>query len=177
MSLPVSGAVITTPRLFLRTLEQTDLHAMKRVLQDEQTMYAYAHAFDDREVQAWLDRQRARYAKYGFGLWGVFLRDSGRMIGQCGVTMQDCGGAYVPEIGYLLERAHWHCGYATEAACACRNYAFDMLGFDEVFSIIRDTNFASQRVARRMDMNPRGMFVKHYYGIDMPHICFSVRRT
>lgn len=96
---PVAGAVITTQRLFLRILEQADLPAMKRVLQDEQTMYAYEHAFDDQEAQEWLDRQRARYVEYGFGLWGVFLRASGRMIGQCGVTMQDCGGACVPEIG------------------------------------------------------------------------------
>lgn len=50
---PVAGAVITTQRLFLRILEQADLPAMKRVLQDEQTMYAYEHAFDDREAQEW----------------------------------------------------------------------------------------------------------------------------
>lgn len=69
---PVAGAVITTQRLFLRILEQADLPAMKRVLQDEQTMYAYEHAFDDQEAQEWLDRQRARYVEY-FGLWGVFF--------------------------------------------------------------------------------------------------------
>ena len=64
---PVAGAVITTPRLFLRILEQADLPAMKRVLQDEQTMYAYEHAFDDREAQEWLDRQRARRVFACFG--------------------------------------------------------------------------------------------------------------
>ena len=90
---PVAGAVITTQRLFLRILEQADSPAMKRVLQDEQTMYAYEHAFDDQEAQEWLDRQRARYVEYGFGLWGVFLRASGRMIGQCaGLRRRLCAG-------------------------------------------------------------------------------------
>ena len=62
------------------------------------------------EVQDWLDRQRARYREDGFGLWAVELRQSGRVIGQCGLTMQDFGGRRVPEIGYLFERAHWHRG-------------------------------------------------------------------
>lgn len=57
-----------------------------------------------------------------------------RIIGRCGDTMQDCDGVRVPEVRYLLERAHWHRGYAAEAAAVCRGYAFTPLGFDEVFS-------------------------------------------
>ena len=57
-------------------------------------------------------------------------------------------------------------------------YAFDVLGAEEVFSIIRDTNEASQRVARYNGMTVRGgRLVKHYYGMDMPHLIFSVRRS
>lgn len=59
---------------------------------------------------------------------------------------------------------------------ACRAYAFERLGFNEVFSIIRDTNTASQRVAQRIGMTPRFTLIKHYYGIDMPHIVFSIRK-
>lgn len=99
-----------------------------------------------------------------------------RMIGRCGDTMQDYDGVRVPEVRYLLERAHWHRGYAAEAAAVCRDYAFTPLGFDGVFSIIRDTNLASQRVAQPISMEPREMFVEHYYGVDMPHIYFSIRR-
>ena len=47
----------------------------------------------------------------------------------------------------------------------------------EVYSIIRDNNLPSQAVARRLGMEPRCTFSKHYYGIDMPHIAFSVRRA
>ena len=90
--------------------------------------------------------------------------------------MQDCDGQQVLEVGYLFRKEFWHNGYATEAAIACRDYAFDALGAREVFSIIRDNNLPSQAVARRNGMEPRSTFVKHYYGIDMPHIVFSVRR-
>ena len=73
-------------------------------------------------------------------------------------------------------RTAWHKGYAVEAARACRDHAFSALKFEEVFSIIRDINLASQRVARCIGMEERGSFIKHYYGMDMLHIVFSVRQ-
>ncbi len=148
--------VLQTERLILRRMEQSDFGALCRVLQDEKAMYAYEHAFDDREVQEWLDRQIGRYQQYGFGLWAAVHKESGEIIGQCGLTMQDCGERQVLEIGYLFERVFWNQGYASEAAKACREYAFDVLGAEEVFSIIRDTNEASQRVARYNGMTVRG---------------------
>ena len=90
--------------------------------------------------------------------------------------MQDWNGREVPEIGYHLRRDKWGQGFATEGAIACRAYGFQALGFPEVFSIIRDNNFPSQRVAIRNGMSVRGAFVKHYRGMDMPHLVFSVRR-
>lgn len=139
-------------------------------------MYAYEGPFDDAEVRGWLDRQLARYRDDGFGLWAAVLKESGRFVGQCGLTVQDCDGVPVVEVGYLFERVYWHRGLATEAAVACRDYAFDVLGADEVFSIIRDTNEASQAVARRNGMTPRGSFVKHYRGARMPHVAYSITR-
>ena len=168
--------ILTTERLRLRELTPADLPALRAILQDEITMKAYEHAFSDAEVDEWLARQQARYAQYGFGLWAVELKATGEMIGQCGLTMQPTDFGEVLEVGYLFRRDCWHCGYATEAAQACRDYAFDVLGAKEVYSIIRDTNLASQAVARRNGMEPRGTFVKHYYGIDMPHLLFSVKR-
>ncbi len=140
-------------------------------------MYAYEHAFSDEEVRDWLARQQARYAADGFGLWAMLEKETGAMAGQCGLTMQDIGrDAPVVEVGYLLKKAYWHQGFATEAAIACKAYAFETLGFPEVFSIIRENNLPSQRVAQRNGMRVRGRLVKHYYGMDMPHLIFSVRR-
>lgn len=167
--------ILETERLALREMDQSDFAALRAILQDEAVMYAYEHAFTNREVQAWLDRQQARYRKDGFGLWAMVEKSTGEMIGQCGLTLQDWGERHVPEIGYLLRRDKWRQGFATEAAIACREYAFRNLGLTEVFSIIRDNNLPSQRVALRCGMSVRGSFVKHYYGMDMLHYVFSVR--
>ena len=162
-------------RLYARRLTPEDYRECCALLQDAGVMYAYEHAFSDAEVQEWLDRQIARYAADGFGLWALVRREDGAGSGQAGLTMQECGGKRLPEIGYLLKKAFWHQGYATEAAMACKAYAFGVLGLDVVYSIIRDNNFPSQRVAQRNGMVPVGRTVKHYYHMDMPHILYAVR--
>lgn len=168
--------VIETERLYLREMNQADYDSLCKILQDEDTMYAYEGAFSDNEVQEWLDRQLSRYQKWNFGLWAVILKETDEMIGQCGLTMQPWKETEVLEIGYLFNRAYWHKGYATEAAKACKMYAFETLEADEVCSIIRNTNIASQNVAVRNGMTMADTWTKHYRGVDMPHDRYVTRR-
>ena len=169
--------MLETERLYLREMQQSDYSALCKILQDEEVMYAYEGAFSDPEVQGWLDKQIQNYEQHHFGLWAVILKQSNEMIGQCGLTMQDYEGNPVLEVGYLFQKAFWHKGYAAEAAIACKEYAFDALNVNEVFSIIRDTNIPSQNVAKRNGMTVCGEFTKHYRNVDMPHWVFSVKRT
>jgi RimJ/RimL family protein N-acetyltransferase len=169
--------ILETERLYLREMNQADFSSLCKILQDKDVMYAYEHAFDDDEAQEWLEKQIMRYNQYGFGLWAVILKEDSEMIGQCGLTMQDCNNRQVLEVGYLFQKAFWHKGYASEAAIACKKYAFEVLSADEVFSIIRDTNIASQNVAKRNGMTVTDRFIKHYYGVDMPHLVFSVKNS
>lgn len=83
-------------------MEQSDYEALCKILQDQDAMYAYEGAFGDDEVQEWLDRQIARYQKWGFGLWAVVLKENGEMIGKCGLTVQPWKEDEVLEIGYLF---------------------------------------------------------------------------
>ncbi len=168
--------VLETDRLYLREMNQGDIEALCKILKDPEAMYAYEGAFTGEEVQEWLDRQIARYQKWGFGLWAVILKETDEMIGQCGLTMQLWQDREVLEIGYLFCRQYWHRGYATEAARGCKKYAFEELGADEVCSIIRDTNTASQNVAVRNGMTRMDCWTKHYRGVDMPHYRYVVTR-
>lgn len=176
--IPVTFKGLETKRLFLREMTWEDRPAICAILQDKETMYAYEHAFSDEEVDKWMGNQMDRYQNFGFGLWAVVKKETGEVIGQCGLTWQpvpesiDASGQ-VLEIGYLFRRPQWGNGYATEAAAACREYAFHVLKAPRVSSIIRENNRASRKVAERNGLKPMGTFVKHYYGMDMPHIVYA----
>ena len=140
--------VLETKRLFMREMTRGDYESLCRILMDPDVMCAYEGPFSGDAVQAWLDKQLGNYVAYGFGLWAVILKETGEMIGQCGITMQAYRGGEVMEVGYLFQKEYWHRGYASEAAAACKEYAFTRLGADRVYSIIRDTNIPSQNVGQ-----------------------------
>ena len=167
--------IIKTNRLYLREMRPSDYPALCKILQDTDVMYAYEGVFSDTETQEWMNKQINNYETHGFGLWAVTLKTNDEMIGQCGLTIQNYIDSQVLEVGYLFQKAFWHHGYATEAAIACRDYAFDKINAEEVFSIIRDNNIASQNVAKRNGMTIKDTFIKHYRGVDMPHYLFSVK--
>jgi len=167
---------IETKRMYLMELREADMPDLRAILQDEETMYAYEGAFNEDETREWFDKQLSNYENRKYGLWAAVLKKNGKMIGQCGLTRQNIEGRSVLEVGYLFNRAYWHKGYASEAAKSCVKYAFQVLGYEEVYSIVRDTNLPSMNVAIRCGMTAKQRFIKHYRGVDMPHIAFSVKR-
>ena len=168
--------ILETPRILLRELENTDFDELAELLQDPRVMYAYEHDFSDEDVTIWLERQKNRYQKYGFGLWAMILKETGKMIGEAGLTMQPYKGTEVLEIGYQLKYDHWHLGYAHEAALACKNYAFETLNKDKVHSIIKVDNLASIKVAESIGMTREDTFITQYYNGDMLHYLYAVKR-
>lgn len=173
----MSDFCLKTKSLFLRPLTDKDLPDLREILQDEVTMTAYEHAFSEQEVLDWLARQQERYSQRGMGLMAVCRKETGQMIGQCGLTWQEIGQVNpVVEVGYLFKRGAWGRGLASQAAKACRDWAFEHMPVENVYSIIRNTNRASRMVAVRNGMQCVGSMVKHYYGMDMPHDIYAISR-
>lgn len=83
----------------------------------------------------------------------------------------------VLELGYLFQKSYWHKGYATEAAIACKEYALSVLNASSVYSIIRDTNIASQNVAVRNGMKIIDKDTKNFRYIDMDFILYSAEQA
>ena len=136
----------------------------------------YGGAFTDADARAWLERHLTRYRTLGYGLWAVSRRDTGEMIGQCGLTLQPWRDAQVLEVGYLFARAAQGQGYAAEAARACVNYAFTALDAPSVHAIIPDFNAASRRVAVRCGMQEADAAVKPFRGREMNFILYRAVR-
>lgn len=173
-----NGKIIAeTQRLILREMVQEDLDALCCILCDPEVMQAaYETPFTRQEAQGWLERHRKRYETFGFGLWAVVLKDTGEMIGQCGLTWQEWRESRVLEIGYLFMKEHWHNGYATEAASACKTYAFDRLHAQWVYSIIRDSHTASRQVAARNGMKLLDTDAKRFRSVNMTFMLYGAQR-
>lgn len=170
--------IMKTNRLIIREMKPSDLVALCKIMCDEEVMRAaYEYPFKIDQVQAWLNRQLKRYEDYGFGLWAVVLKETNEMIGQCGLTLQPWKDREILEIGYLFQKIYWKNGYATEAAIACRNYAFTVLNANSVYSIIRDSHIASQNVAIRNGMKVIDKDSKTFRNVNMQFLLFSVDRT
>lgn len=169
--------IADTERLLLREMNEGDLDALCTILCDAEVMRAaYETPFTPEQAQAWLGRHLKRYRELGFGLWAVVLKETGAMIGQCGLTLQPWAEGQVLELGYLFAKEHWHRGYATEAALACMDYAFSTLHADSVCSIIRDTHYASRQVAERCGMQAADRAVKVFRDVEMQFMLYRAER-
>src|SRR5581483_7089502 len=89
------------------------------------------------------------------------LKDEEKFIGDCGITFETIEHEMVPQIGFHIIKKYWNKGYETEAAIACKNYAFRILGYPKIFSYTTNKNVPSQKVAEKMGMQLYKIFEKN----------------
>ena len=161
--------ILETERLILREMTFEDFDYLYEVLSDPDVTAHYPYSFDEERVKGWIERNIERYKNDGFGLWAVVHKESGRMIGDCGLTMQKINGEMLPEIGYHIHKDHRRKGYASEAAAGCIEYAFSHYDFEELYSYMKYTNEPSYRTAEKNGMkfvmeypDPDNTFTKVY---------------
>jgi [ribosomal protein S5]-alanine N-acetyltransferase len=146
---------IETARLYTRALTQDDAHAWAGFLADaEATRYlpnpeGYAPL---ERAEVWIARQLGRYAEHSYGMTALMHRETGAFIGQCGLLTQTVDDVTELEIGYHIFPQYWRQGYASEAAQAFRDLAFENALSESVISLIHPENLGSQGVARHNGM-------------------------
>ena len=150
---------IETERLFLREMNEGDYDALYSVLADSDIMQHYPYTFDEKRVRNWIRKNTERYRIFGFGLWAVCLKETGEMIGDCGLTMQNIDGMICPEIGYHIRRDCQRKGYAKEAASAVRDWAFANTTFNVLYSYMKADNAASVATAKSVGMHKADEYV------------------
>lgn len=145
--------VLETRRLRLREMTLDDLDDLHAIFSDPNAMQHYPKPFDLEMTTGWIEWNLRNYTERGFGLWAVISTVDSRVIGDCGLTIQNVDGVDEVEIGYHIARSLWRQGLATEGAIACRDYAFDVLGRQRVISWMRAENLPSRRVAEKIGMH------------------------
>lgn len=168
--------IVQTQRLYLRKIRKNDKLAISRILQDEKVMYAWEHGFSDDEVIDWIEQNLMRYQRDGYSYWAVIEKNTGGLVGLCGLLSEKAGEENNIGVGYIFDKSFWHMGYAYESAFACVDYAFCVLGVDQVTAQIRPNNHSSIKVAEKLGMTVRSQFVKRYRGKDMVHLLYYIEK-
>jgi RimJ/RimL family protein N-acetyltransferase len=145
---------LTTERLVLRPLEESDLDAFTELHLEPEVRRSLALPRTYSRSDAWrsIAQWRGQWELRGSGQWAVTERATGLFVGRAGLHRPEVPDWPGLEVGWALRPAHWGKGYATEAGRRSIAYAFAEIGVDEVFSVIRPENERSEAVARRLGL-------------------------
>jgi RimJ/RimL family protein N-acetyltransferase len=173
---------LLTARLRLRPWRDDDAPALAAINADPLVGRYLNNPLDDGSGVTLLDRLRAHWTHHGWGHFAVEERapadGAPRLLGFAGVAYPSFMAelAHRPEIGWRLDSAVWGRGYATEAARAAREDAFERLRLDELISIIHPDNARSRRVAEKLGMTIERQARHPVLGIDVDVDVWSTRR-
>ncbi len=152
---------LTTARLTLRALTEADFPSFAAFYASDRSRHVGGPATPE---QSWrmLAGELGHWALRGYGRWAVAETASSALVGIIGPWNPE--GWPEPEIGWDLMNGFEGKGYATEAARATLEYAYDALGWTTAISLVAPTNHGSRRVAQRLGAQPEGMFDHERHG-------------
>ena len=145
---------LVTDRLILRPLEESDLDAYADMFMRPEVRDSLRLPATYSRVDAWIGmvKWRGQWELRGSGHWAVEERATGRLVGSVGLHRPEYPDWPGLEVGWTLLPSCWGKGFATEAGAGSIDYAFEVIGVDEVFSVILPANIRSQAVARRLGL-------------------------
>jgi len=130
---------------------QDDLDDLSRIYADADVMrHLSGHPLTREETAGWLKYFLAGWEQYGFGWWALILKESGVLIGHCGLQFIHVTPEI--EVTYGLAKKYWLKGLASEAAQACLRYGFEQLTLDRIYALADPGNIGSHRVMQRVGM-------------------------
>ena len=163
----MSKLQLETPRLYLRLMHLSDIDDLLKIFGDSKVMASFDTVpFNREQMENWVQRNIEHQKSHGYGLFSVILKSEGILIGDCGLEHMEVEGDLATELGYDFRSDYWNQGFATEAASAVRDYAFNVLHLPSLISLIRVGNEGSKRVSQKIGMRFVNEFTKngiHYW--------------
>lgn len=159
--------ILETDRLIIRDLQESDFPALITMNQDPEVMQYFPNPYSQADSLRLYQGIQNEVKAYGYSLWAVEEKDSQEFVGLVGLHHSDLrifAGKEVVEIGWRLRKEFWNRGYATEAAQACLDFAFQQADLSEVYSFTPLLNQLSQKVMQKLSME----FVKEFDNEKVP---------
>ncbi|MHB8128633.1 MAG: GNAT family N-acetyltransferase [Mobilitalea sp.] len=165
--------ILTTKHFVIRELTVSDIDALYPIcIQPE--IRAFLDDIDD-SLEIEKEKHKAYiqniYHFYGFGLWGVFLNETGRLIGRCGIELKILDNEDIYELGYLLDKDYQGHGYAKEFVSEVINYCFTELDIHRIIAVIDKNNIRSYHLAKQVGMSRKSECIRNR------HACYKYEIT
>jgi RimJ/RimL family protein N-acetyltransferase len=144
--------MLKTERLILRRQAVGDVQALVDLWSNPEVTRYMGGPRDRKKLKAIFDETAQDPFKDAYDLWPVLEKDTGRVVGHCGVLDKLVDGSQVFELVYVFSPQVWGRGYATEMAQALRDYAFKAMSLPRLIALIEPENRASARVAEKVGM-------------------------
>ncbi len=143
--------VITeTPRLIIAKIDRNDAGSLFQLNSNRQVMRFFPKILNYDENRRMIEKILDQYEKHGYCFWKLLLRNGKTFIGIAGLLHQEIDGNVETEISYRIKPEYWNCGFATEAAQACKDYAEKILRKNRLVSIVHPENIVSKCVAEKL---------------------------
>jgi len=141
---------LVTVRLELRPFQDADIDGIAELLADREATRFIGDVKSRDAAAESVRAMRDAHASRGWGTLALLLREKRDCIGYCGV--RPLPHTAEVEIAFALQRRCWNLGYATEAAAASIDAAFNCLGIGSIVATVYPDNKASIRVLTKLDM-------------------------
>jgi RimJ/RimL family protein N-acetyltransferase len=173
-SRPACPAVLASERLVLRAPRPADAKVIARLINDRRIAENTAripHPYELADARAFLAQSNRSPGEPSF----LIALADGTVIGGCGIA---AANGRDPELGYWIGVPHWGRGYATEAARALIDHAFEELGCERLSSRARVSNPGSRRVLEKCGFQWTGVSLIRIRALksSAPVDCFRLDR-
>lgn len=143
--------ILETERLVVRELALSDMDALFELYSYEgmtdymEGLYPYEEEYEYQKAYI-----ANMYRFFGYGMWLVFEKETGKLVGRAGVEhREELEGE--PELGYAIGTPWQGKGYATEVCRGILQYAREELGFEEICSLVEPENIVSIHLLEKLD--------------------------
>lgn len=150
--LNIENSELETERLYMRRFRTDDIDVFSQILgQDEVGQWLpRGRGYTKDEVEKFLDNVAKHWQEKGYGIWAVIEKESGKIIGHCGLNYVKQNDEV--EVLYGFGKEYWGLGYATEAAKAALSFGFEKIGLDRIVAFAKIDNIASRRVIEKIGL-------------------------
>lgn len=160
-ALGIAWDILSTKRLIIREITVEDVPRLYELYSDSEVTEYMEPLFDDinKEIEYTREYIKNIYGFYGYGLWVIVLKQTGKVIGRAGLECRE--GFDGLELGFMLGKEYQHKGYAYEACSAILKYGADELAQRSFTAKVHVKNESSRRLCERLGFEATGVITEN----------------